>query len=210
MSHKVAQAQLGVVYDEPDLLVQGDFSFASSGAADDEVGEFSPYIDNGFLHVRWTARWLPRLGTELFAQVQFNEFQKLTYRLLGGAGVRVPLMLGSTFEAFAGTAYMLEYEELDIDPGDAHPAETVYHRWSSYLTMRLNVKKYLRVLSTTYVQPRFDALSDLRVLQEVVLEVDVVKHISLLVVVSVHYDGDAPDEVESTDIIFAPKLRLTL
>ena len=66
----------------------------------------------------------------------------------------------------------------------------------------------MRLVSITYVQPRFDRFSDLRILQDAALEVDVVKHLSLLVGVTVAYDSDPPDGVETTDISFAPVLRV--
>lgn len=180
----------------------GSFSFGQKGD-DDDV-----YINNGFGHLRWTAMWHPYVGTELFSQVQFNEFLRLKLRVLGGAGVRVAAVTLDTFELSVGTGYMVEFEDLSIDASNAHPQESLNHRWTSYVTFKVHIQDYMRLVSITYVQPRFDELSDMRVLQDADLEVDVFKYLSLILGVSVAYDSDPPDGVETTDITFAPKLRV--
>ena len=185
-------------------FLQGSFNFGEKGEPSDT------YVNNGFGHLRWTAMWHPRAGTELFGQLQFNEFLRLNLRVLGGVGLRVPAVVGDVFELIIGSGYMLEYEALDLAADDSsHAATALSHRWSSYVTFKLNVQKWVALASTTYAQPRFDSFGDIRVLEEVALTVDIVTHLSLILSFTLLYDSDPPDGVETTDIGLEPKLRVT-
>ena len=97
--------------------VQGSFTFGQKGEEDDV------YINKGFGHLRWSAMWHERVGSELFAQVQFNEFLRLNLRLLSGACLRVGLVVDPVVEVFLGTGYMFEHEALDLPDGSEHPKE---------------------------------------------------------------------------------------
>ncbi len=153
--------------------------------------------------------WHKRVGTEVFGQAQFSEFKRLNLRLLGGAGLRLELIATKTIEAVVGVAYMVEQEELDLTEGDSHPAESLNHRLTSYLSLRLNVQDYLAFVSTTYVQPRLNDFADLRVIGDVALEVTLSKSVKLVESLSFSYDSQPPDAVETTDISTVTKLRLS-
>jgi len=182
-------------------FVQGDLLYGEKGETE--------YINRGFVHLRWTAMWHPHAGTELFSQLQFSKFKRLSLRTLGGAGLRVGLWLGDAFEAYLGTGYMIEYEALDLSAEDSHPIEVLHHRWTNYLTLRVNVAVNLALVSTTYAQPRFDAFSDYRVLQEAALEVKLLGSFKLVESFTEAHDSRPPDGVDSTDISTKTSLRVT-
>lgn len=181
--------------------VQGNFNFGRKGD-DDDI-----YINNGFGHIRWTAMWHPTVGTEVFGQAQFNEFLRLNFRALGGVGVRVEALQTEPFDLVIGTGYMIEFEELDLDASDVHPAETLSHRWTSYITLRLHIQEYLSLVNVTYAQPKFDDFTDIRVLDEVALEVSIIEHLSLILSFTLAYDSDPPDGVETLDMQLKPRLK---
>ncbi|MFT5433996.1 MAG: hypothetical protein ACI9OJ_004708 [Myxococcota bacterium] len=201
-------ARLEYNHERHQVYVQGDYSFAQKGGLD--VSDDSlRYLHSGFGHLRWTAMWHQHMGLEVFGQVQFNEFTRLQLRALGGAGGRFVLLTGDSVELVFGSGYMAEYEKLDLPDTAVHPARLVNHRWTNYLTLRVAIQEYLRLIATTYYQPRFDAFGDFRVLFDGTIEVDVIDHLAFVVSVQVLHDSRPPDDIETTDITIAPAVKVT-
>lgn len=61
------------------------------------------FIDQAFVHARWTAMWWPRLGTDVFAQHQANQFLRLRGRAIAGEA----LARVTTVFAFGATLSVL-------------------------------------------------------------------------------------------------------
>ena len=70
------------------------------------------FINQAFVHVRWTGMWHERVGTDVFAQYQFNEFLRLRARAVAGTGVRVEIVHTPVFMMWGGSGYMFEYNLL--------------------------------------------------------------------------------------------------
>ena len=175
------------------------------GQKDDEK-----YLHNGFVHARWPAMWHPRVGSEVFTQLQFDEFKLLNLRYLAGAGVRVAALLHKIVTVHIGTGYMFEYEKLDIEetvPPDPHPNETRHHRWTSYVSLRVDISKWVKLTNIAYVQPRFDRFSDVRFLEDLSLVVTIYKKLKLVTSFVLEYDSDPPRTVEKLDTLLLTKLR---
>lgn len=183
-------------------LAHGSARYASN--ADDA------FVSQSFTHARWTAMWHRRLGSEIFAQHQFNEFQRLQARVLGGLGARSELVHLKTLLVSLGSGYMIEYEELTEDAAiDTEPA-TLSHRWTNFLNVRLSLfDGGLLMQNTLYVQPRFDEFSDYRVLEEFEISVAVTKVLSLGTSLTAAHDSEPPTGVEPTDISLLQTVRLS-
>lgn len=163
----------------------------------------------GLAHMRYTRMWVPRVGTELFVQVQYNKFTRLRTRLLGGGGLRLDMIHRKTFMAWLGSGYMVEYELNDTVDGDPHPSEIVNHRWTSYAVGQLRVwDQRLAIRSTTYAQPRFDAFTDVRVLQALQVEARAAPVFALGVDFNLIYDSRPPREVEPLDLLLGTYIRV--
>jgi len=170
------------------------------------------YEHDGFLHARWPAMWHKRVGSELFGQLQFDEFKRLEMRTLAGAGVRVAAVLHKIVELYVGTGYMFEYEKLDLeetDPPDPHPSVTKHHRWTSYVSVRVDVTKWVKITTITYVQPRFDQMDDIRVLEDLSLTLTIYKKLKLVLSFVLDYDSDPPQEVSKLNTQLITKLRFS-
>lgn len=164
--------------------------------------------DNGFMHARYTRMVLPRLGPEVFIQAQYNAFTNLRARMLTGGGARFDLVHRNLVGIWGGTGYMVEYEINAVEAGDPHPSETVNHRWTSYLSTRFNViDDQLLFGTTTYVQPRFDDFTDLRVQVGAQLEARVGPVFSLGADFEVRHDSRPPRGIAQTDITLSSYLR---
>jgi hypothetical protein len=161
----------------------------------------TPFISQGFVHARWTGMWHPRLGSDLFAQYQFNEFLRLTGRAILGAGLRAELVHDATFMVWGGTGYLFEYDRISVLPGASDPPETYEHRLTNYLTARLVVvADQIWIQSTTYLQPRLDQPKDYRALTELELLIKLSEALALGTTLSLLYDSAPPTGVLGSDL----------
>lgn len=168
------------------------------------------YVSKGFAHLRWPAMWHRRVGSELFSQVEFNEFNSQIVRTLVGAGVRVAPILHEKFELYVGTGYMFEYEELsDVDTTvDDHPEVTKFHRWTSYMSFRFLISKWVTIANTTYIQPRFRDFGDYRFLESFSLIFKVYKSLHLMQFFNVAYDSRPPAHIFAWDTAVLTRLMV--
>lgn len=159
-------------------------------------------VDNGgFGHLRWTRMWTPRVGTEVFSQLAYDEFRLLTWRLLGGGGVRIDIIHEASVGLWMGSGYMVEWERRNVPVDGPDPVEMVNHRWTNYITLRWRlIKDVLTLANTVYIQPRWDDFSDIQVLDEASLETIITEHLSIAIGVYLRHDSDPPEGVESTDL----------
>lgn len=151
----------------------------------------SRFVNKGDAHLRYNYELLSWLTPEVFAQLERNEFLLLESRILFGIGPRFVLVHNDEFNFALGSDYMLEYEALDaaqvVSP---LPPQTIVHRWSSYLSLVYAASDRLRMSSTTYVQPRFDMFSDLRVLSEGTLDVTLIEPLSIRLNLRLRWDSE--------------------
>ncbi len=150
-------------------------------------------VSNGFTHMRYTRMWIPRLGSEVFTQAQYNEFTHLNLRLVAGTGLRVDPIRKRRVQVWAGTGYMVEYERNRVAAADPHPAELVNHRWTSYGVLQLMLHDSAIVArATTYAQPLLTDFSDIRVLESIQLEARALPVVSLGIELDAQYDSRPP------------------
>jgi hypothetical protein len=167
------------------------------------------FINNAFTHARWTGMWLPRIGTELFGQLQFNEFLRLNTRFLTGAGTRVEIIHTYPFGLAFGSAYMFEAESIEVAENALDEADTISHRWSNYLTGRAAFfEGALLTQGTLYAQPRFDDPQDVRFLMDFEGKVAVNDWLSFGASLLLLHDTKPPTDVESSDVRFSTSIRV--
>lgn len=171
----------------------------------------STFLGNAFAHARWTGMWHPVIGSDLFAQFQYNEFLRLNRRILTGAGVRVEALRLPEVLASFGTSYMFESERVDTEAAFPDDPETIAHRWSSYGVMRSSLFDDRLILQATiYFQPRFDDFNDHRVLTQFEGEATITEILSLGVNVMQMYDSRPPNDVTRLDLRMTNTVKLTL
>lgn len=192
----------------PPWLRQRAFLSASARHASQGSRTFA---NQSFVHARWSAMWHRRVGTDLFAQHQFDELLRLRVRALAGLGARLVLVHRPVFRAWAGTGAMVEHERIRVEEGALDPRRTTVARWTSYLALRLSLADRRLVLqSTTYVQPRFDAIADYRVLNELQLLAVVSTQLASGISLAVWHDRRPPTGVRRTDVRLLASLKIAL
>jgi putative salt-induced outer membrane protein YdiY len=187
------------------FLAVGNFTYESSSG---------DRIDNeAFAHLRWTRMWHPRVGHELYSQVEYAEFRRLNRRLLFGGGVRTVIANREIVQFWVGTGYFVELEDYDLSelrPIDFESQQT-NHRWSSYVALKLNDKEEnVQWVNTLYIQPRFDDFADYQLLYESSLSVVILGPMTLGVELEVQHDSRPVPVIEKTDVTLTNFLKLTL
>jgi hypothetical protein len=171
----------------------------------------APFISQTYLHARWTGMWHPRVGSDLFVQHQYNKFFRLKQRSLVGAGVRVEIVHERPVLVWGGSAYMMEFERIDVAPGASDRPETLDHRWTNHVTVRLSIYEgRLLLQNTVYYQPRFDDFGDFRVLEELEIVTRLSDYLGFGATLSVLHDGAPPETVKPTDLRLGTSVRLSL
>lgn len=159
----------------------------------------SEYSNNALLHYRYIRNIYKNVNPEVFAQIDYNKSRLLLLRTLGGGGFRIEIISDSTSSLTFGSAYMYEYEKLDLTNISNHPIEVNHHRWSNYISYSSQLSNNTRVSIVVYAQPRFNNFNDLRVLSENHLGVKLTEELSLSVNFSLRYDSRPPDGVKDLD-----------
>ncbi len=183
-----------------------------------------PFLDQSFWHARWTAMWRPRVGSELFAQLQRDSFRSLALRQLYGVGARA-LLAGAAapgappapFTLAVGLGYMLERETYAVAERAGAPEEVeLNHRASSYLSARALLRAAaegapeVMVTETLYLQPLVTRPGDLRALSDLSVEVKLSDALRLVESLSALYDSAPPPGVSRFDLRSLTSLRVAL
>ncbi|HRB67210.1 MAG TPA: DUF481 domain-containing protein, partial [Chitinophagales bacterium] len=134
-------------------LILGNLDILKSGK--------NKVINSGFFHFRYNYKIRKWLRWEAFSQVQYNKLTGLRMRFLLGTGPRFKLVEVNKFKSYLGTLYMLEYE-INEDKTE----KLLQGRFSGYLSFSFRPINTIELVSTTYYQPRFDAIKDFRVSTE--------------------------------------------
>jgi hypothetical protein len=179
----------------------GRFTAFLTGSTQFSRAEGRVFLDEAFAHLRGTVRVPGRewIRPEAFLQTERDASTLLTRRYLAGAGLRLELVRDSTAAVYLGSTPMLEYELLNRDRV-AVDAEMTVGRWSNYFVVKLEIADLVTFVNTVYVQPRFGRFSDVRVLDEAGLEMQITAALALRVTLDVRYDSEPPADLDRFDL----------
>lgn len=166
-------------------------------------------VARSFVHARGNEQLTGWLWLELFAQAQQDEFLRLRVRTLGGAGPRVRVFADAEWSVFLGGAYMLEREVVALDGPGPRSEITIAHRFSGYFAIAFKASDLVTLTSTTYVQPRLDALDDVRSLEEANLVITITKRLTTKLGCTLRYDSRPPVGVKPSDVEIRNSIGLT-
>lgn len=151
-------------------------------------------VDEGFSHLRYNYDLTDRVLLEALAQVQYDREQDLRRRILSGGGLRFELLRRESNLLAVGLTAMYEYEELESGEIIRTP------RNSDYIAFHVRGKEYLTLSSTLYVQPAFDDIGDVRVLDNLALTVALARWVSLTHEFGYRYDSRPPEGIRDYDL----------
>jgi hypothetical protein len=158
-----------------------------------------PFSNEGLAHLRHVFRGREWIHPEGFVQVDYDKARHLTFRSLGGAGLRFNVFRDDKTRLSLGSAYMLEHERFDLPPESLHSQKNTNHRWSNYVSLSVAFSGDITLTWTSYAQPRFDDFSDLKTVGEGRFEFDVNEMLALTATARLRYDSAPPDGVMKRD-----------
>ncbi len=129
---------------------------------------------NLFYHLRYNYKINKWLRWEVFTQLQQNNVTGIKLRFLTGTGPRFKLAGNKRLSLYAATSAMYEYEK-----GKTTPA--IYHRdlrSNNYCSFTYKPSENSEIIGTIFYQPLFKDFSDYRVLNEINVKFQVIKHFS--------------------------------
>ncbi len=113
------------------------------------------------------------------------------------------------FDVYVGTGYMFERDVIAVQLGAPDESRQVRHRFSSYVTVQWELDARSVLSTTMYVQPAFEDVTNVRLLDETLLSFKVTKLLVASVAGSVRYDSDPPTGVKTTDMEIKNTLSVT-
>lgn len=159
--------------------------------------------NKGFLHARHIYQWTPKVAWEGFGQLQHNEFTRLSLRALLGTGIRLTLAKKTLNKAaLLGIGAFYEREDLKEKEGLTDGGTDNTGRASFYFVFKYQPKDYIKLLSTTYYQPKLRLISDYRATENATLSIDLTGRLALELSVAVAYDSQPPQTVERADVTY--------
>lgn len=163
--------------------------------------------DNAFAHLRHIQQFRPTLAWEAYLQVEKEQFARLEYRGLAGAGLRFTLYeVENSGSIFFGLGTYYSEERIDKNYADAG-TETLW-RGNSYLLLKYQLNPDTALMSTTYYQPASGNPDDYRLLEQAALKVKLTDLLSLVVSYDLRFDSDPPLGVEKRDSTFRTSFSL--
>lgn len=166
-------------------------------------------VANYFTHVRYNYRLAASVWGEALAQAESDRFRRLTLRQLLGTGVRVAVLDLLDGALYYGATYLFEYNRLGAEQVPVRP--DVVHRLGQYVSAVVDIEDARAVASTTlYYQPRFDELTDYRLLWVSSLEFKVVGHLSAGINATVRRENPVLAGLEPMDVTLTNTLGLKM
>ncbi len=117
------------------------------------------FVNKGTQHLRYNYKITETIKMEAFAQAQYDAISEIDFRGLIGLGPRFKLTSNKDYRFYLGTLVMYEYEKAsDIAENRIHKD----FRASTYLSFSIYPTETIGIISTSYYQPRLNALNDFR------------------------------------------------
>lgn len=154
--------------------------------------------NKSYLHLRHRHALDETWALEAFGQVQQDEFANLKLRTLLGGGVRWSQKRDMwRFHIGLGTFY--EYEELRKSITNN---KSYVWRANTYMTADYLLNEHVKVHETIYLQPVWNAMADLRILNDTSLKVSLTDQLALSLTLEVTYDARPPVGTVKTNVSY--------
>ncbi len=165
-------------------------------------------------HLRYQFALNKWFGLETFAQHEYNEFKRLSFRALGGGGAYLSHHLSSHLHFIFGLSLMgsaLRYSESTEettyeDSGEHHN----FLRLSTYFMVLAKIKKDVQVVGTFYYQPELSEFSNYLYLGEIALLVSLSGWLQLKLSYANSFNSTPPETIEQRDQLIQMGLQFDM
>jgi hypothetical protein len=154
------------------------------------------FANSAFIHFRNVLRLKTILYFEVFAQMEFNDFLKLTRRQLVGSGLRVQAInKKDVLTTYLGMGAMIEKEDYSRDSD----SDKLSLRSTNYANSTWTLNSHVRVVLTGYLQFDVNHPPDYRILLDGGFEISLNQLIQLKVTFKDRYDSEPLKGLQSND-----------
>ncbi len=143
-------------------------------------------VNKGIQHLRYNYNITPKIAWEFFLQSQYDDISNIKFRGLVGTGSRFTLYASQKYNFYLGTLMMYEYEETKTETATIYESDI---RGSAYFSCRIYPTDNISFISTTYYQPKINAVDDYRISSETSLLLKIIANLSFKT--SFYYTFDA-------------------
>ncbi len=174
-----------------------------------DYGEVSDVTNTNktFIHARHVKQFQPRRAWEAFVQAEENEFARLSFRGLVGAGLRFTLTeTAEQLGLYLGAGAFWSRETLDQRPGLTDHGTESFGRANLYLVYKHKLNEQLNLVSTTYYQPRLNQAGDFRALEQAGLSVKMTNSLSIKLSLDIGHDSHPAQSIDKTDSSYNTRL----
>ena len=181
-------------YENHANFILGDYLYGESNGIRD--------TNKSFIHFRHTHDIThTRNAWELFAQATQNEFTRLSLRLLGGGGFRMPLHKNdkADFRNFLGLGALYSIEDLEDEPSLTDGGEKEFIRGNFYVLTRYKYSDNTRFLNTFYYQPDLTGFDDFRILEVATIKNKIDENLDLKLSFTLVHDSKPAQTIDNTD-----------
>lgn len=113
-------------------------------------------LNNGNLHLRTTFNRRNKFSTEVYIQVQYDNFRGLTDRVLAGVAERWRIVESGKFDWHLASGPMFEYERWRVPENEGYRQKRL-PKLSSYTTLRWKISETVDFNTIVYYQVGYDS-----------------------------------------------------
>jgi len=165
-------------------------------------------MNKAFMHYRFIRQLSDSTDWELFAQLEKNEFTRLSYRGLMGAGLRFDVFQSQQHHAFLGLGGFYSKEKVEFVSGLSDHGIYNFTRANLYFLSKYKINSAVSFSNVFYFQPRLNQFSDYRALFQTKLDFKINKTLSFRLSLDVEKDSKPSQTIKSTDINYMTGLKL--
>lgn len=159
-------------------------------------------VNKAFIHYRYIHQLNDTIDWELFGQLETNEFTRLLYRSLLGAGIRFSIAKREKHRAFLGLGGFYSKEKTAFTSGLTDDGIEEFTRASFYFLSKYKVSSTVNFSNVIYYQPRLNRLSDYRALLESKFDFKINKKLSFRLSFDIEHDSDPSQTIKNTDVSY--------
>ena len=163
--------------------------------------------DNAFGRLRHIHNINKSLDWEVFAQLEQNQFTRLSYRGLLGGDLRFGVGNTSTHKGFLGIGSFYSKEKIQYRTGLTDDGTYEKTRGNFYFLSRYKATPTIKWSNAVYYQPRVNQLSDYRALLQSKLDFKINHSLSFRVSLDIAHDSEPSQTIKKTDTSYSTGLK---
>lgn len=155
--------------------------------------------DSTFLHGRFIDAYSANTAFEYYAQVEQNDFRRLSSRSIGGAGIRFTLSQPHQRmqHTLAAGAFHADEQIEALEPYPADSESGIFGNF--YWVFKYEINERSALVNTLYWQPALHGRDGFRALDLFSFRVQIDGRLSMKITATVDHDSHPPGGIERTD-----------